>query len=188
MVSSLDHQAVVHGQLARQVLCPSRRLDRVQIAHQVGDGNVRCGELFHVAIVALQERNRRSIAPFSNQIAASFTKRHVWIVANLASGHVRRLLIEQCGKRSQDATLGLSAQPQQNKILLRQNGIHNLRNHRVFVADDAGKKRFSRLEARNQVGAHLVLDGSCFQAGFRELCTGAQFPQYLGKRASCGHL
>ena len=68
----------------------------------------------------------------------------IGIVANLAAGDVGQLLVEQRGERAQDAALGLAAQAEQDEVLLRQDGVHDLRNDGVFVADDAGKERFPR--------------------------------------------
>ena len=45
-------QAVVDGELVGDVLPAARRLDGVDVADHVGDGDVGRGELLHVAVVA----------------------------------------------------------------------------------------------------------------------------------------
>ena len=72
------------------------------------------------------------------------------------------------------------------KFCLREDGVDDLRNDRVFVADDAGEERFVRLQAGDEVRAHLVFHAAGLQTCFRKLIAGAQFPQGLGKRVSCG--
>ena len=49
-------QAIVHGELAGEVLRAARGLDGIEIADEVGDGHVGRGQLFHVALVAARAR------------------------------------------------------------------------------------------------------------------------------------
>ncbi len=44
-------QAEVHGELVGEQVAAARRLDRVDVADQVGDGDVGRGELLDVALV-----------------------------------------------------------------------------------------------------------------------------------------
>ena len=156
-------QAVVHGQLGAQVLVGARRLDGVDIAHQVGHGHVRRGQLFHVAVVRRHPRDRRLVAQLRDQVARKLGDRRVRIVAQLGAGDIRRLRVEQRGQRAQDARLGLPAQAQQDEVVPREHRIHQLRDDRVLVADDPGKQRRHPLARRraqpgDQVLAQLVLD------------------------------
>jgi len=194
-------QSVVHGQLARQVLRAARRLDGVDVAYQVGDSDVRRGQLLHVPVVAGEVCDGSRVALLGDQLATALAQRPIRIVPDFAAGNVGHAFVEQRGERAQDAALGLAAQPQQDEVLLRQHSIDDLRNHRVLVADDAGKERRVGLpprgqrpvrggpaaQTRDQVRAHLVFDGARLQASFGELRAGAQFPQGLGKRGCCGH-
>jgi hypothetical protein len=47
-------------------------------------------------------------------------------------------------------------------------GVDDLRNDRIFVADDAGKQIAAGLEASHQVGAQLILHRAPRQFGFGE--------------------
>ena len=93
------------------------------------------------------------------------------------------LLVEQRGEGAQDAALGLAAQAEQDEVLPRENGVDDLRNDGVFVADDAGEERLSSLQARDQVLAHFVFHAARFQACFGKQGALAKFPQGLGKVA-----
>ena len=91
---------------------------------------------------------------------------------NLAAGNVGHLRIEQRRERAQDAALGLSAQSEQDEIVARKNGVDDLRNDGVVIADDAGEDGPSSAQASNQVLAHFVL----YAAG----------AQTLSENAGCG--
>ena len=60
---------------------------------------------------------------------------------NFASGQIRHLLIEKRCQGAQDAALGLSAQPQQNEIVARQNGIDDLRHDCVVISHNSREDR-----------------------------------------------
>ena len=96
----------------------ARGLDGIEIADQVGDGDVGRGQLFDVAVVAVEPGDGRRVAALGDQVAAALAERLVGIVANLAAGDVGHLLVEQRGERAQDAALGLAAQAEQNEVLL----------------------------------------------------------------------
>ena len=125
------------------------------------------------------------VAPLGDQAAAALAEWTVRIVANLASGNVWHLFIEQGRQRAQDAALGLPAQTQQDEVLPRENRIHDLRNDGVFKSHDAGKKCLMRLSDERAGSSAFILDAASFKTSFREQCAGAQFPQCLGKRLSC---
>ncbi len=176
MVSSLERSCAA-----------ARRLDGVEVADEVGDGDVGRGELLHVAIVRGQPGDGRGVAALGDQVAAALADGVVGIVANLAPGDVGQALVEQGGESAQDAAFCLSAQAKQDEVLPREDRIHNLRNDGVFIADDSRKDGFAGLQARDQVAPHLVLDGAGAEQRFREDGAGTQFPESKGKRVSCGH-
>ena len=59
-----------------------------------------------------------------------------------------------------DTTLSLTAQAEQNQIVARENRVCNLRHDGLIVADDAWKKFLARAEFAQEVSAHLVFDGA----------------------------
>src|SRR5208282_5123947 len=73
-----------------------------------------------------------------------------------------------------------------NEVLLRQDGVDDLRNDRIFIADDAGKDGLPCLEPFDQIFAKLVLNGTPGDAHFREFLVGAEFAEGL-RQAPSGH-
>ncbi len=61
---------------------------------------------------------------------------------------------------------GLPAQPQQNEIVARQNGVDHLRHDGVFVSQDAGKQRLPALHFADQIVSEFVFDGAVAEFGF----------------------
>ena len=93
---------------------------------------------------------------FFDQIAAPAADGMVRIIANFAAGDVGHTLIQQRRQHADDACLGLTAQSEQNEIVPRQNGVHHLRNHGVFVADHAREKLFASLQFADQVRSQFI--------------------------------
>ena len=150
------HQAIVHRQLVGEIEAGTRGLDRIDVADHVGDGDVRCGELLDVALVARQPADGKGVAFRLDARAAGGAQRRQRVVVNLAARHHGNLVVEQAREGAQDAALRLAAQAEQDEIVARQHGVDDLRDDRVVVADDAGEERLSGAEAGDQVLAHLV--------------------------------
>ncbi len=153
-------QPVVHGQLVGELQAGARGLDRVEVADEVGDGDVGRRQLLHVARVALEPRDRQAVAELADAGAARRAERRQRVIMDLAARDDRDRLVEQADERAQDAALGLSAQAEQDEIVARQDGVDDLRHDRVVEADDAGKERRARTQALDQVAANLVLDAA----------------------------
>ena len=162
--------------LAAEFVAATRRLDGIDVADQVGDGDVGRGQLFHVALFRREVRDGRVVAELRNLFPAAAADGRVGIVVNLATRDVRHLRIEQRRQGAQDAALGLAAQSQQNEIVARKNGVDDLRHDRVVVADDAGENRAALTEFHDQVVAHLVFHAPGTQPLFAKW-TLAQFAE-----------
>ena len=76
--------------------------------------------------------------------AARGAERRQRVVVNLAAGHDRNLLVEQIDQAAQDAALRLAAQAEQDEVVPREDGVDELRDDGVVVADDAGEQRARR--------------------------------------------
>ena len=85
---------------------------------------------------------------------------------DLAALDVGQRRVEQRGQRPQDAALRLPAQAQQDEVVPRQDGIHELRHHGVVVTNNAREQRFAPPQLADQVLAHLVFDAAPAQAFF----------------------
>ena len=160
-------QAVVNGELARQFVAAAGGFDGIDVADQVGDGDVRRGEFFHVAVVGREIRNGSGVAEARDFFAAAAADGRVGIVANLAAGQIRHVRIEQRRQGAQDAAFGLAAQAEQNEIVPRENGIDDLRNNGVVVADDAGEN--AGVVVVTQTGDEVVAEFVFHAAGAQAL-------------------
>src|SRR3954454_3796295 len=87
---------------------------------------------------------------------------------NFTARDIRHLRIEQSSEGPQNPALGLSTQSQKNEIMTRKNGINNLRNYRVVVANDAGENRAWATQSGGQVFAHFIFHTTRAQALFGE--------------------
>ena len=75
-------------QLAAEFVSATRGFDGIDVADQVGDGDVRRRQFFHISLVGRQVGDRRVVAMLGDQVAAAAADRSVGIVVNLASGDV----------------------------------------------------------------------------------------------------
>src|SRR6267143_6555609 len=160
-------------------MSPARCLDRIDVANQISNRHVRRSQLFHVALLGTEPRDRRRILLACDQFAAAPANWRIGTVVNLASRYIRHLRIEQARKRTQDAAFRLPAQTKKNKIMTRQDCIYDLRHHRIVVTNDPGKNWTALAEPRHQVLAQLVFDSAGREALFREW-TFAQLAESLG--------
>jgi hypothetical protein len=99
---------------------------------------------------------------------------------NFAARNVRHLWIKHRGEGAQNAAFCLSTQSEKNKIMARENRVHDLRNHGVVVSNDAGKYRAAFAQSRHQIFAQFIFDPACAQSLFSE-GTSAQFAESPGK-------
>ena len=147
----------MHRQLAREIP-PLGVLDHIDLADQVGDRDIRRGQLFVIAIVAADPFDRCVVSLGGDQVARMLGNRRERIVVNLGSGDDRNCLIEQPDQLAQHPRLGLAAQPEKQDVVLRQDRVLNLRHDRFIVAQYARKKRLARFQKGDQVAPHLILD------------------------------
>ncbi len=152
-------QSIVDRHFAGELVPAARGLDGIDVADHVGDGDVGRCQFFHVAMVAVEPSDGRLVALLGDQVAAAAANGMKRIVANFAAGDVRQALVEQPGEHADDASFGLPAQSQQDEIVARQNGVDDLRNHGIFVADHAGEKLVAALQLADQILAQLAFYG-----------------------------
>ena len=136
-------QAVMNRQLVAEQVTTLRGFDRIDVADDVGNGDIRRRELFDKARVATDPIDAGRVAMQLNCLPAVGADGMKRIVVNFRAGNDRNLFVKQIGELANDATLCLAAQAEQNQIVPRQDRIDELRHHRFVIADDAGKS-FSR--------------------------------------------
>ena len=150
-------QAVVHRQLVGQVEAGLRRLDRIDVADHVGDRDVGRRELLHEARLARQPGDRHVVALRADARAARRAERRERIVVDLTAGNHRNLFVQQIDQAAQDAALRLTAQAEQDEVVPRQDRVHELRDDRLVVSDDAGKQPIAGVELPHEVVADFLL-------------------------------
>ena len=161
-------QAVVHGELGAELVVAARGLDGVDVADEVGYGDVGRGELFDVAVVGREPGDGGVVAERGDEVAAEFGDGGVGVVAELGAGDVGGVGVEQRGERAEDARLGLTAEAEEDEVVAREDGVDDLGDDGVVEADDAGEEGFAFVlaagrdvaEARDEVVAELVLDAA----------------------------
>ena len=83
------------------------------------------------------------------------------VVVDLAAGDDGRLFVEQVDQAARDARLGLAALAEEDDVLPGEDGVLDLRDDRLFVADDAGEELFARrASCASGSGASPALTGS----------------------------
>ena len=162
------HQAVVDG-LGVAEGAALRDLDGVDVADEVADGRVGGRELLAVPLAAVLPRDRRRVALRLDQPGAAHADRGVRVVVDLAARDVRRPLVEQPDQRADQPGLALAALAEQDEVVAGEQGPLDLGQHRVVEAEDAGEGGLAGGQARQQVGAHLDLDGPVDVAAVAEV-------------------
>ena len=166
-------QAVVDGQLVGEIAA-LRHLDRIDLADEVRDRDVRRGQLLAVATVTRQPGDLRGVAALGHARAARSADRDEGIVVDLAAGEHRHHLVEQPNEQPGDPRLGLPALAQQHDVLAAQHRVLDLGDDGLVVTDDTRQERLATPQAGDEVVAHLLLDRFRRVAGAAELADGAR--------------
>ena len=168
------HQTEMHRQLVAEV-APFGHLDGVHFADQIRDGDVRRGEFLRVPFAARQPSDRRVVAGLGDDGAPLRRGRLERILGDLRLLQHRDLGVQQPGNAARDARLGLPALSEKDDVLPAQQRVHELRRHRFFVADDAGKQRLAAPQLGDEIAAQLHLHRQGAIAGRLELPQGRGF-------------
>ena len=171
------HEAVVDGRGVGEVAALGD-LDRIDLADQVGDGDVGRGQLLGVAPVARQPLNGRLIALGVDQLARDRTDRRERVVVELATGDDRDELVEQTDQQPRQPRLGLAALTEETHVLAGQDRVLDRRDDAFVVTDDAREDGLLGGQLAQQVGAQLLFDGAALVA----LC--AQLAERLGRAST----
>ena len=77
------------------------------------------------------------VSLFLHQQAAGAADRPQRVVVDFATGNHGDFRVEQLDQRAQDAALRLAAQPEQDEVVTGQNGVCELRDDGIFIADNS---------------------------------------------------
>ena len=109
-------EPVVDGELIRQVSAFGD-LDGVDLADEVGDRDVGCGELLAVAPIGRQPDELDGVAVVRDAILARRADRLEGIIVDLTSGDRRHLGIEELDQPPRDPGLRLSPLAEKDDVL-----------------------------------------------------------------------
>ena len=153
-------QAIVHRELVAELQTRSGRLDRVDVANHVGDGDVRRRELLHIPGLAREPGDGQLVSLGGQAAAARRTEGRERVVVNLAAGDDRDFRIELIGQRAEEPRLGLTAQTEENEVMFGEQGVGDLRHDALVIADDAPEQGLAGAQARNRIGAQFLFHGA----------------------------
>ena len=151
-----------------------RHAHRVNLADQIGDGDIGGGQLLAVAPVARQPDNRHIVAQFLDFVAAGFACRLKGIIVDLAAFYDGDDLVEQVDQAAGHARLGLAALAQKDDVLPGQDGIFNLGDDGIFVAYNTGEDFLPAPNVLNEIFAQLLFHREYFISTFSQLANSAR--------------
>src|SRR6266496_2345897 len=128
-----------------------RRFDGIYVADDVGDSYIRSGEFLHEARIAIDPGYMCHIAMKLNCLTPKRGDGFKRIVVDFRAGDDRNMLVQQLGKLADYPAFGLSSQTQQDDVVAGENSVNELRDDRILVAHDAGKKLPSCTQFFDQV-------------------------------------
>jgi hypothetical protein len=107
----------VNRQLISEDVAATRRLDGVEIADEVGDGDVGGGEFFDVPLCASDPGDGGIVAGGGNALAPVLGNRREGIVVDFAPFDDGHCVVEEISECAQDARLCLPAEAQENEVM-----------------------------------------------------------------------
>ena len=128
------------GQLVGQVAALGD-LDRVDLADQVGDGDVRRRQLLAVPAVARQIQSIGRRVALSSTIAFALGRSARRIIVHLAAADDRDRFIEQLDQQPGEASLGLAALTEEDDVLAGHDRVLDRGQDRLVIADDPADDR-----------------------------------------------
>src|SRR5690348_4488204 len=157
-------QAIVNGEFVGEIVPALCGANGIHVADHVGDGHVGSGEFFDITAAAREPANGQRFAFGLGAFAAGVANGAIRIVVDLAAGDDGDFRVEEIHQIAQDARLGLPAKSKQNKIVARENGVDDLRNHRVVIAANSREKFLAGAQFVQQVIAKLVFHAALSDA------------------------
>jgi hypothetical protein len=103
-------------------------------------------------------------SPCSAMIAGRGRDGRERVLRDLGAGEDRRPLVQQADEAAHQAGFRLAALAEQDDVLVAENGVGELRDHRVVVTGDAGKQRLAGAQPGDEVAPELGLDGQHLMA------------------------
>src|SRR6185503_6042565 len=119
------------------------------VANDVGDSHIRRRKFLDKTRIAADPFDWRQLTVLLQYLSSVSRDRAERIVVNFRPGDDWYTFVQQIGQQTNDPALCLSAKPEQDHVVSRQDGIDQLWNHRVLVTNNAGKQLFTCAEFSN---------------------------------------
>ena len=150
---------VMNREFITQHVSATCRANGINIADNVGHGHVGRCQFFHKATVTIDPDNGRVITRVVDQRFREFGNWLERIIVNFTAGDDGHVLIQQPNECAKNAGFRLTTKAQQNKVVTRQQRVHDLRHHRFFVAQHAAKERPTGFQSFDKISTNFVFDG-----------------------------
>src|SRR5208283_997943 len=144
---SARKQAVMNRQFVRKIATTSRSPDGVNVPDDIGNRNVWRGQFLHVPLIPGHPRDGSIVALDSHFLSTRTANRTQRVIVNLAPCNHWNFLVKKLDQSAKNPALRLPPQSEKNKIVAREQGIHDLRHYAVLIPENAGKERFVALNA-----------------------------------------
>ncbi len=92
------------------------RFDGIDVADEVGYGDVWGGQFFDEAVVGRHPCDGGFVTHLCDEVAAELRDRRIGVVAHLGAGDVRHLRVEQGGEGAKDARFCLAAETEEDEV------------------------------------------------------------------------
>jgi len=133
-------------------------LHRVDLADQVGHRHVGSGELLPVPVLGSDPGDRQRVTLHCQPPAARPADRVERRIVDWAAVDHRHERVEQRGEAADDPALRLASLAEENHVVSGEDRVLDVGDHRIVVADDAGKDAFLPPESCEEVAPHLLAD------------------------------
>ena len=177
------YEAVVDGELVGEIAAFGD-LDGVDLADEIGHGDVGGGQLLGVALLAVHPGDGGLVAEGLHLLDGELGDGVEGIVVDLASRDDGDPLVEQVDHGADQASLRLASLAEEDDVVLGEDRVLDLGYDGVVVADDAGEEVFALLDLGDEVAAELLLHrgatvGAPFQCAKRASLRGSSHSSSL---------
>jgi len=137
-----------------------RDLDRVDLADEIGDGDVGRRELLAVALIGREPDQLDGVTVVRDPVLAGGADRLERIVVDLASGDRGQHGVEQRDERARDTRLRLATLAEEDDVLAGEDRVLDLGHDGLLVADDPFEEGLLARERDHEIRTQLFLHGA----------------------------
>src|SRR5262249_19955697 len=152
-------ETVVDGLLVGQIAALGH-LHGIDLADEVGHGDVRRGELLAVALRRSDPGDGDRVALGGHAAPARRAQRRERVVVDLAPRDRRHQRVEEVSQGTDDAALSLAAFAEEDHVMPGEQRVLDLGNDGVVVADEPGQQPLTTGQTRERVATHLLAYGT----------------------------